>query len=204
MRSIDWYQKFLISCLADRYWTVFVLRRSKSIENLLKIHRKSIENLLKIYWTSNENLLNIHWKSNENLLKMNWKSIENRSKIYWKSIENLLKIYWKSIANLWPLHVIEHKICYRTVPSRASGTPCGSVLGRFCVFVLLEGGGVTMFGNLLKIYWKSIPSSPVQSRPVPSGPVQSRPVPSRPVQSRPVPSSPVQSGLSWKRKIRGE
>ena len=29
MRSIDWYQKFLISCLAARYSTVFVLRRLK-------------------------------------------------------------------------------------------------------------------------------------------------------------------------------
>ena len=28
-RSIDWYQKFLISCLAARYSTVFVLRRSE-------------------------------------------------------------------------------------------------------------------------------------------------------------------------------
>ena len=28
-RSIDWYQKFLISCLAARYSTVFVLMRSK-------------------------------------------------------------------------------------------------------------------------------------------------------------------------------
>ena len=45
-RSIDWYQKFLISCLAARYSTVFVLRRSK----WLKIYWKSIENLLKIYW----------------------------------------------------------------------------------------------------------------------------------------------------------
>ena len=63
-----------------------------------------------------------------------WENIdENLSKIWWKSNENLLKIYWKSIENLWPLHVIEHKICYRTVPSRASGTPCGSVFGRFCV-----------------------------------------------------------------------
>ena len=31
------------------------------------------------------------------------------------------------------LQAIENSICYRTVPSRASGTPCGSVLKRFCV-----------------------------------------------------------------------
>ena len=42
MRSIDWYQKFLISCLAAWYSTVFVLRCSKWLN-------KSNENLLKIY-----------------------------------------------------------------------------------------------------------------------------------------------------------
>ena len=36
MRSIDWYQKFLISWLAARYSTVFVLRRSKWLKNLEK------------------------------------------------------------------------------------------------------------------------------------------------------------------------
>ena len=30
------------------------------------------------------------------------------------------------------VQTIENSICYRTVPSRASGTPCGSVFDRFC------------------------------------------------------------------------
>ena len=79
-----------------------------------------------------ENIYENLWKSIENLWKIYWTSIENLLKICWTSIENLLKIYRKSMT----LHVIEHKICYRTVPSRASGTPCGSVLCRFCVLWL--------------------------------------------------------------------
>ena len=30
--------------------------------------------------------------------------------------------------------IVENSITFPTNPSRASGTPCGSVLGRFCVF----------------------------------------------------------------------
>ena len=33
----------------------------------------------------------------------------------------------------WHFQMIENSICYRTVPSRASGMPCGSSYGCFCV-----------------------------------------------------------------------
>ena len=45
MRSIDWYQKFLISRLAARYSTVFVLRRSK----WLKITKNNVLRFLPFY-----------------------------------------------------------------------------------------------------------------------------------------------------------
>ena len=45
MRSIDWYQKFLISRLAARYSTVFVLRRSKQ----LKITKNYVLRFLPFY-----------------------------------------------------------------------------------------------------------------------------------------------------------
>ena len=45
MRSIDWYQKFLISCLAARYSTVFVLRRSK----WLKMTKNQVLRFLPFY-----------------------------------------------------------------------------------------------------------------------------------------------------------
>ena len=38
------------------------------------------------------------------------------------------------IADRCP-QIHENSICYRTMPSRASGTPCGSVFGRFRVLV---------------------------------------------------------------------
>ena len=52
-RSIDWYQKFFISCLVARYWKIY----RKSIEHLSKIYRKSIEHLSKINRKSIEHLL---------------------------------------------------------------------------------------------------------------------------------------------------
>ena len=45
MRSIDWYRKFLISCLAARYSIVFVLRRSK----WLKIPKNHVLRFLPFY-----------------------------------------------------------------------------------------------------------------------------------------------------------
>ena len=41
MRSIDWYQKFLISCLAARYSTVFVVWKN-IVESPSKIDLKSV------------------------------------------------------------------------------------------------------------------------------------------------------------------
>ena len=44
-RSIDWYQKFLISCLPARYSTVFVLKRSK----WLKMRKNYVLRFLPFY-----------------------------------------------------------------------------------------------------------------------------------------------------------
>ena len=68
-RSIDWYKKFLISCLVARNSAVFVFKSIKMHGNPCRSTRSTLQNL----------------------------------------------------------------ICYRMSVSRASGTPCGSVFGRFCV-----------------------------------------------------------------------
>ena len=68
-RSIDWYKRFLISCLVARYSAVFVLKFMVILRNPCRSATSTLQNL----------------------------------------------------------------ICYRMSVSRASGTPCGSVFGRFCI-----------------------------------------------------------------------
>ena len=68
-RSIDWYQKFLISRFAARYSIVFCVEALKMAENLMKILWK-FKNPMKIYGKSHENPLKIYWKSIENLMKI--------------------------------------------------------------------------------------------------------------------------------------
>ena len=69
-RSIDWYKKFLISCLAARYSAVFVFKSMEIHGNPCRSTRSTLQKL----------------------------------------------------------------ICYRMKVSRASGTPCGSVFKRFCIW----------------------------------------------------------------------
>ena len=104
-RSIDWYQKLLISWHVALYCAVFLFlvrisqaRRRKSMEILSKFFRNSFEilsnfyrNLSKFYRHASEILLKFYRNSIEILLKFCRNCKEILSDFYRKSIELLSK-----------------------------------------------------------------------------------------------------------------
>ena len=51
--------------------------------------------------------------------------------------------------------MIENLICYRTVPSRVSGTLCGSSYGRFCDYFIVD----SMCDSLSKVFFIIVDAS---------------------------------------------
>ena len=83
-----------------------------------------------------------------------WKSLEIHGNP-WKSMEihgNPCRITRSTLQNL---------ICYRMSVSRASGTPCGSVFGRFCVSRFRIGGTLgSIFMKIMEVNGRKVKNRP--------------------------------------------